>query len=52
MQVAFAAAIVEVVPLVPIVAVLREAEPVTRQRAKNWTALSLIGRGQLIDLVV
>lgn len=52
MQVASSAAIIDVIPLAPIVPVVREAEPTTRQRAKNWTTPSPIGRGQLIDLVV
>ena len=52
MQVASTAAIIEVMPLVPTVPVVREAEPATRQRSKNWAAPSTIGRGQLIDLVV
>lgn len=52
MQIAPTAAIIEVIPLVPLVPVVREAEPATRQRTKNWAALSTIGRGQLIDLVV
>ena len=53
MQVAPTAAIIEIIPLVPLAPVVREAEPVvTRQRSKNWAAPSTIGRGQLIDLVV
>lgn len=51
MQVASTAAIIEIVPLAPIIPVVREAEPAARQRTKNWTAPP-IGRGQLIDLVV
>jgi hypothetical protein len=52
MQVAPTAAIIEVIPLLPAVPVVREAEPATRQRTKNWAAPSALGRGQLIDLVV
>ena len=52
MQVASTAAIIDIVPLAPIVPVVREAEPATRQRAKSWIAPSPLGRGQLIDLVV
>jgi hypothetical protein len=52
MQIAPTLAIIEVMPIVPTVPVVREAEPTTRQRSKNWAAPSTIGRGQLIDLVV
>jgi hypothetical protein len=52
MQVASTAAIIDIVPLAPIVPVARDAESSTRQRPKNWIAPSPIGRGQLIDLVV
>ena len=52
MQVASPAAIIEVVPLAPIIPVSREAEPGTRPRTKCWNAPSPIGRGQLIDLAV
>ncbi len=45
------AAIIEVMPTVPVARVSREPEP-ARERAKNWAAPSTIGRGQLIDLVV
>ena len=51
MQIAPPLAIIEVMPIVPVVRVPREPEP-TRERSKNWTAPSTIGRGQLIDLVV
>jgi hypothetical protein len=52
MEIAPTVAIIEVVPLLPTVPVVREAEPSTRQRSKNWAAPSTICRGQLIDLVV
>lgn len=52
MQVASTAAIIDVIPLVPTVPVVREPMPATRQRSKNWTAPSTVGRGQLIDLLV
>lgn len=52
MQVASTAAIIEIIPLMPTVPVVREAEPAARPRAKNWVAPSTIGRGQLIDLLV
>lgn len=52
MQVASTAAIIDVLPIVLPVPVVRDAEPATRQRSKNWSAPSIIGRGQLIDLVV
>ena len=52
MQVAFTAAIIEVVPFVPAAVGLREAEFTTRLRAKNWAVPSTIDRGRLIDLVV
>jgi hypothetical protein len=51
MQIASVTAIIEVMPIVPTVPVLREPES-PRQRSKNWAAPSTIGRGQLIDLVV
>ena len=52
MQVASSTAIIEIIPLAPIVPVARDAEPATRPRSKNWIAPPPIGRGQLIDLVV
>jgi hypothetical protein len=52
MQVASAAAIIEIVPLAPMIPAARQAESATHQRAKKWTAPTPIGRGQLIDLVV
>jgi hypothetical protein len=51
MQIATVSAIIEVMPIVPVVRVQREPES-ARERTKNWAALSTIGRGQLIDLVV
>jgi hypothetical protein len=52
MQIASSAAVIDIVPLAPIVPVARAGEPATRQRARNWIAPQPIGRGQLIDLVV
>jgi hypothetical protein len=52
MQIASAAAIIDVIPLIPAAPALREAEAATRQRAKSWAGPSTIARGQLIDLVV
>jgi hypothetical protein len=52
MQVAPVVAVIEVLPPMPGLPVVREADAATRQRAKNWAAPSTIGRGQLIDLVV
>jgi hypothetical protein len=51
MPIAPVSAIIEVMPVVPVTRIVREAEA-PRQKAKNWAAPSTIGRGQLIDLVV
>jgi hypothetical protein len=52
MQIASSAAIIDIVPLAPVVPVARESEPAARQRTKNWIAPQPIGRGHLIALVV
>jgi hypothetical protein len=51
MQIAPIPAIIEVMPIVPVVRIPREPET-ARERTKNWAKPSTIGRGQLIDLVV
>ncbi|HEX3972183.1 MAG TPA: hypothetical protein VHX19_12715 [Stellaceae bacterium] len=52
MQIAPTVAIIEVMPIVRPIPVLREPKETPRQRSKDWAALSTVGRGQLIDLVV
>jgi hypothetical protein len=52
MQVAPTAAIIEAMPIVASVPVVRDSTPSPRARTKELLAPSTMGRGQLIDLIV
>jgi hypothetical protein len=51
MEIASPPAVIELIRVLPLVPVVRDALP-ARSRPKDWLAPSAIGRGCLIDLVV